>query len=155
MVRSLEEKEKVITYQFLSRSDSELATKTMLLIETVFNIKLRTQLPFVLNHLSDSNNSTVVAVDSNNDVIATASINYLRLPFENLNQGYISYVCCYKNYRRRGITTRLLEMLEQDARNHGCSHIFLDTNKKGRRAAHKMYKKLGFVSKEHFFMKEL
>lgn len=156
MVRSLEEeKGKVINYQFIREMDSPLADKTSKLIKKVFEIPFTAPLPIILKNLGNDLNSTVVAINTCGDVVATATINYLHLPFETNMQGYISYVCCDPEYRRQGITTHLLEMLEQDARNHCCSHIFLDTNKKGRRAAHKMYKKFGFVSKEHFFMKEL
>lgn len=100
---------------------------------------------------------TFIAYDTEVDkVVATATINYLKIPFERDLQGYISYVCCDPEYRRQGITFKLIETLCTEAHIYGCDFVFLDSKKKGRRAAHKLYKKLKFDgNSEKFFIKEL
>ena len=145
----------MIDFKFLRSNDSVYIERATILISRVFGLP-RAIDPFTFrDNLNKQNCSVVVAIDGDtNEVVATATINYIRIPWEYYNQGYISYVCCDEKYRRRGITTYLMNMLINDAKAHCCSCVFLDSNFKKRKAAHKMYKKLGFNDKESkFFIK--
>lgn len=142
----------MVKYKFLEASDVIPIGQTINLVNSVFNVNCSSN-DLRKNIVDNEHCSTIVALNEIGDVVATATINYIQIPFEAYKQGYISYVCCQSNFRRQGITSQLINLLIEDANDEQCSHVFLDTNKKGRRAAHKMYKKLGFESKEDFFIR--
>ena len=53
-----------------------------------------------------------------------------------------------KNYRQQGIGTALLEELEKRAKQKGCSHVILVTEKE-RKGAIRFYESVGFKKGKH------
>ena len=88
-------------------------------------------------------NTTILAID-NEEIIAMGSllINWNPPSFTNLNgrYGYIHTFYTKKEYRSRGIATRILNMLLDNAKENGITNFMLRASKQGELA----YKKVGF-----------
>lgn len=68
---------------------------------------------------------------------------------------YVNYVCVKKEFRGRGVATSLFEKVFEICNDLDVSYLEL-TSKPSRIAAHKLYKKLGFMVRETtVFRKEL
>ena len=91
-----------------------------------------------------SGNQTTVLAFADENVIGCASICYLLLmPTFNHPTGrraYIMNVYTKAEYRRRGIASRMLEILLEDARSRKTTEVSLDATEAGR----PLYRKFGF-----------
>lgn len=95
-----------------------------------------------------------VAIENEN-IVSTAGVCFFRYPpsFRNPSGkiAYITNVYTKDEYRKKGIASRLLELVMEEAVQQGCQFARLHASAQGRR----MYEKIGFVDAEGFMSKRL
>lgn len=81
-------------------------------------------------------------------IVATGAIQFLDMPpcFTNKTgvRGYITNMYTAPEYRGRGIASKMLELLKQEAQNRGVKKMFLGASVLGK----PVYKKFGFKDSE-------
>ncbi len=137
----------------------EIKTTTKEDIETLMNIRL--EMLRIVNCMKDGENfseeliqsarkyflngeqTTVLALD-NEKAIGCASISYITImpTFDHPNgkRAHLMNVYTNKAYRKRGIATKMIQILIDEAKKKGCTEITLDATDMGR----PLYKKVGF-----------
>ena len=66
----------------------------------------------------------------------------------------IESICVTKNYRNKGIGTKILEFIDTLAKDNNCTDIYLDVNNHNENAI-KLYEKLGFIKKQITYSKKV
>ena len=98
---------------------------------------------FFLNHIQDESFIAWIALDEGK-VIATSGLCFYHVPptYENLSgiTAYIMNMYTIPEYRERGIASRLLEYLIEEARSRSCLKVTLNASQMGR----PLYEKYGF-----------
>lgn len=86
----------------------------------------------------------------NNKIIATGSLSFVyKPPYYNCPNGKIGLLSSMyvdNNYRRRGIATKMLDLIVSYARENECSLIHITASKMGEL----LYAKYGFIKKNNF-----
>jgi GNAT superfamily N-acetyltransferase len=107
------------------------------------NLMITANREFLCESLSDGSFAQWVAVE-NQRIIATSSASYYKLPPHmmrpNGKAAYIGNMFTYLEYRNRGIATKLLALIVEEAKNNGCKSIMLGATSMGR----PLYEKFGF-----------
>ena len=103
---------------------------------------------YYIKALSDGSHTAYLAFDG--DVfVGAGGVSYYRVmpTFHNPDgwKAYIMNMYVRPAYRRRGIATRILDLLVKDARDRGISCITLEATDAGR----PLYEKYGFIPMEH------
>lgn len=92
------------------------------------------------------NESTHVFVASSSDIlVATVTLNILPTP--KGVKGYIDEVVTDEEFRGQGISTKLLSLAEEKAKEAGCSYVDLTSSPK-REIAISMYEKRGYERRD-------
>jgi ribosomal protein S18 acetylase RimI-like enzyme len=84
-----------------------------------------------------------LAKDDNKTVASCYICIIPNLAFNGRSIGFIEHVIVDKNYRRKSIGKKIMEMAIEYAKNNNCYKVVLQSGKK-RNEAHKLYEKLGF-----------
>ena len=97
--------------------------------------------------LADGTHTAYLIYDG--DIVAGAGgISYYRVmpTYHNVsgNKAYIMNMYTHPDYRRKGIACHVLQLLTEEAKEKGVSHITLEATKAGRY----LYEKFGFVRME-------
>ncbi len=125
--------------------DSDKNSLDELLLE-VYNSKRRGN--------SNSNNLELVA-RYHNEVVGYLVFNKIYDSVGDFYYGYLNYVCVKEKYRNMGIASSMIEKVFEFCREDNISYIELTSNSK-RLAAHFLYKKLGFSTRDTVvFRKEI
>ncbi|HEX2946749.1 MAG TPA: GNAT family N-acetyltransferase [Clostridia bacterium] len=115
-------------------------TGTMAVDPAVFR---RLTYDYFNKHLSDDSYISWIACDEDR-IVATSGLCFYYAPptYRNLSgtTAYIMNVYTRPEYRKRGIATKLMEYIVQEAKCRGCSKITLNASDMGR----PLYGKLGF-----------
>ena len=86
----------------------------------------------------------------NNEIIATSGLCFYKLPptFSNPSGqiGYVTNMYTLNEYRRRGISSKLLEKIIEEAKSLNYKILRLHSSKDGKN----IYKKYGFIDHEDF-----
>ncbi|MBO6046171.1 MAG: GNAT family N-acetyltransferase [Erysipelotrichaceae bacterium] len=94
-------------------------------------------------------------VEDDDRVIATAAIILYDFPPSFSNQtgrkGYVTNMYTDPDYRRQGIATKLLEMLDEEAKERGIERLWLGASKWGR----SVYEKSGYIATNEWLDKKL
>ena len=94
-----------------------------------------------------------VAENDDGTIIATSAIIFMDFPpsFNNPSgkRGYVANMYTANEYRGRGIAGKLIEKLEEEARERGVEMLFLHASDLGRKA----YIKSGFTETDTFMEK--
>lgn len=77
------------------------------------------------------------------EVVGYLTLHKLHDSVMDFSYFFVNYVCVKKEYRKRGIATRLFEEVFEISLEKGISYIELTSNKE-RVAAHSLYQSLGF-----------
>lgn len=98
---------------------------------------------------------TSIIVMDNNTAIACASMSYYEVmptfSHPTGKRAHLMNVYTAKEYRRRGIAKKLVEMLINDARENHATEISLDSTDSGRA----LYKSLGFIESDECMIMRL
>lgn len=99
-------------------------------------------------YFANEDQTTVLAYDGESPIgCATICYQFLMPTFDHPTgkRAHVMNVYVDKNYRRRGIARKMMELLIEEAKDRGVTEISLDATKKGRL----LYEVMGFeVSKE-------
>lgn len=94
-------------------------------------------------YFEDGNQTTVLALD-NEEVVGSASLSYIWImpTFDHPTgrRAHLMNVYTKSEYRRKGISKRMVELLIDEAKEKGVTEISLDATKMGR----PLYEALGF-----------
>ncbi|MCI8347147.1 MAG: GNAT family N-acetyltransferase [Bacilli bacterium] len=100
-----------------------------------------------------SNKEIVAVVDQH--IVGYAVLNQLYDNIQNINYGYINYVCVLKKFQNQKIATKMFHYIFEICKNERISYLELTSNP-SRVAAHHLYEKLGFIiRKTDVFRKEI
>lgn len=100
-----------------------------------------------------SNKEIVAVVDQ--QIVGYAVLNQLYDNIQNINYGYINYVCVLKKFQNQKIATKMFHYIFEICKNERISYLELTSNP-SRVAAHHLYEKLGFtIRKTDVFRKEI
>lgn len=94
---------------------------------------------------NSSNKEFVAIVD--NKVVGYAVLNQLYDNIQNLNYGYINYVCVLKKFQNKKIATKIFNYIFEICKTEHIAYLELTSNP-SRVAAHHLYEKLGFKVRE-------
>lgn len=126
--------------------DNDLESLNELLNEYEFGFQRR-------GRKHPSNKEIVVIVDKK--VVGYAVLNQLYDNIQNINYGYINYVCVLKKYQNQKIATKMFHFIFEICKKEGISYLELTSNP-SRVVAHHLYEKLGFIiRKTDVFRKEI
>jgi len=104
--------------------------------------------------LTTNGNIELVAV-FNNEIVGYTIINKLYNVIENCYYAHINYVCVLKEYRNKGIASKIFNEVFNICKEESIKYLELTSNS-SRVEAHKLYKNLGFSIREtDVFRKEL
>ena len=88
-------------------------------------------------------------------IVGTCGVCFFQYPpsFSNVTGriAYITNVYTRNEYRKQGIATKLLELINEEIKNKGCKFARLHASSQGK----KLYEKIGFVDAEGFMSKKL
>lgn len=116
-----------------------------ILLNEVYEVKRR-------GFTTDSNIELVAVI--NNKVVGYTIINKLYDVIGNCYYAHVNYVCVLKEYRNKGIATKIFNEVFSICKEDKIKYIELTSNK-SRKEAHKLYKNLGFdIRKTNVFRKE-
>lgn len=116
-----------------------------ILLNEVYEVKRR-------GFTTDSNVELVAVI--NNKVVGYTIINKLYDVIGNCYYAHVNYVCVLKEYRNKGIATKIFNEVFSICKEDKIKYIELTSNK-SRKEAHKLYKNLGFdIRKTNVFRKE-
>lgn len=102
---------------------------------------------------TDDNIELVAVVDS--EVVGYTLINKLYDVIRNCYYAHINYVCVLKEYRNKGIATKIFDEVFSICKKEEIKYLELTSNS-SRVAAHSLYKNLGFNIREtDVFRKEI
>lgn len=102
---------------------------------------------------TDSNIELVAVV--NNKVLGYTIVNKLYDVIGNCYYAHINYVCVLKEYRNKGIATKIFDEIFNICKEEDIKYLELTSNS-SRKEAHKLYNNLGFDIREtNVFRKEL
>lgn len=101
----------------------------------------------VTKSLESSENSEEFVGIKDDEVVGYFILTKMRDIIKNNNWIYVEYVCVDLKYQNMGIGTMMMEFAINYSRDNNYSYIELTSNYK-RKAAHQMYKKLGFSVRE-------
>ena len=108
---------------------------------------------FFLDKMSSGDLIEWVAEDDDGSIIATSAIIFMDFPpsFNNPSgkRGYVANMYTANEYRGRGIAGKLIEKLEEEARERGVEMLFLHASELGRKA----YVRSGFAETDTFMEK--
>jgi ribosomal protein S18 acetylase RimI-like enzyme len=95
----------------------------------------------------ENNNIKYFLAKDNGRIIGSCYICIIpNLTYNGKSIGYIENVIVDKNYRKRGIGKKIMEMAIEYAKENNCYKVVLQSGKK-RVEAHKFYEKIGFNGK--------
>lgn len=139
----------MIEYKVTTNEDIELVMQIrleMLLEVNALSAEYEYDEDFITEssrYFLDGNQTTILALDEG-QVIGCASISYIRVmptfSHPTGKRAHLMNVYTRKDYRRRGISRRMVEMLIAEAREKGATEISLDATEQGR----PLYESLGF-----------
>lgn len=102
------------------------------------------------NHIQDSTFVSYLAID-NDKIIATSGMSFVEKPpyFSNPTGkiGLLSGMYTLKEYRRKGIAKKLLEMVINEAKEYGCGTVYITSSQQGS----SLYENCGFKRNNNFF----
>lgn len=128
---------------------SELMTQREKVILAVFGVQttcvMSETLSYLTNHFEDQ--VTILVYDDDNQIIACGSICFYSLlptPVSPRNKkAYVMNMFTDSTHRRKGIATKILELLITEASIRKISEVGLDASELGR----KVYESYGFVAR--------
>ncbi len=143
----------MIQYRKATRDDIEaiITLRMRLLIEegAAPEVDIRTSLSAYFEEVFDKELLVRVAED-NGQVVATSAVLFQKYPASFSNQqgmrAYITNVYTVPEYRRRGISTKLLDGLVEDIRERGITSVWLWATDEGI----PLYEKYGFEEMKAF-----
>ena len=98
---------------------------------------------FLIDGFENKNIDIIVALD-NHEIIAMGCVNYFCFPPNDWcpsgKTAYIGNMFTCIDYRKRGIATKILNLLVEKAKNRNCERILLNTSEMGK----ELYKNIGF-----------
>ncbi|HYN88847.1 MAG TPA: GNAT family N-acetyltransferase, partial [Ardenticatenaceae bacterium] len=97
--------------------------------------------------LADASHSVYVAVDADGTVIGYCAIHWLPYLFMTGPEGYVSELFVREAGRGRGVGTRLLETVIEEARGRGCRRLQLVNMKHRESYQRGFYPKHGWVER--------
>lgn len=101
-------------------------------------------------HLQDGTFVGWAALD-NDEIIATSGMSFIEKPPYYSNPtgkiGILSSMFTIKEYRRKGVAKKLLEMVINEAKEYGCGTIYIMASQQGAL----LYESCGFKRNENFF----
>ena len=114
------------------------------------SLDLKPNLYKFYNEQLKGNNFTIFGCIDNNKIIATGSLSFVfKPPYYNCPNGKIGLLSSmYVNpsYRRRGIASKMLDLIVEFAKDNECSLIHITASKMGEL----LYTKYGFIKKNNF-----
>lgn len=88
---------------------------------------------------------------SNHKIIAMSGMSYCKKPPYYSNPtgkiGILSSMYTIKEYRRKGIAKRLLELVVNEAKEYGCGTVYITASQQGAL----LYENCGFIRSNNFF----
>ncbi len=97
-----------------------------------------------------SENMIVTVAEEKGEVVATSAVIFQKYPPSFANKlgmrAYITNVYTKPEYRRQGISSRLMDLLVEEAKTRGVRHVWLWATEQGV----PMYKKYGFEDLQNF-----
>jgi len=143
----------MIKYRQADLSDVQALSQmrlSMLCDEVDYSDKLKSLIrnntaQFIENGLTDGSFVSWVAVDGDSDtIVSMGCVNFFSLPPNDWCPGgktaYVGNMYTLPDYRRRGIATRILTHIIDEAKSRSCERILLHSTDIGR----KLYEKFGF-----------
>lgn len=107
------------------------------------DVLYRNNQEYFLSSLNDGTFASWLAVEGEN-IVAASGVAYYTLPpnasCPNGKIAYINNMFTYTQYRKKGIASRLFELIVEEARLFGCTKILLNATDMGR----PIYEKYGF-----------
>lgn len=151
---------KDILYKVTTKEDIELLMNVRLeMLKEVNDLSDSYQYDSVLveesrTYFEEGNQTTILAFDGNT-VVGCASISYIWImpTFSHPTglRAHLMNVYTKKDYRRRGISKKMVEILIEEARTKGVTEISLDSTMMGR----PLYEALGFTANDAGMVLEL
>ncbi len=108
-------------------------------------IKLKKYLEFCL---ADNSHSMYVLEDNNKIILAYISVHWLPYLFLEGPEGFISELFIRDNQRGKGIGTKLLNKVKEEAKERGCSRLSLLNGKNRESYERRFYQKQGFIERD-------
>ena len=104
-------------------------------------------------------NKNIYCVKYDNNLVAYILI---AIREKNINDSKMRYrkilkiesICVTKDYRNKGIGTKILEFIDTLAKTNNCTDIYLDVNNHNKKAI-KLYEKMGFIMKQITYSKKV
>ena len=110
------------------------------LIKDCFNLKVNDN---NIKEIIKSENCKAIIMKNKDELIGTAIIDILNDYIKNQKYYYINYVCIKKEYRGCGYSKKIMEYIEELARQENISYIIL-TSSSQREIANKLYLSLDY-----------
>ena len=102
----------------------------------------------ILSYFSRQDQTTLLAVNDENEVIGCATICYIEImptfSHQSGKRAHLMNVYTNKDYRRQGIAQKMLGQLIEEAKQKGVTEISLDATASGK----PLYESCGFVKNE-------
>ena len=110
------------------------------LIKDCFNLEVNDN---NIKEIVKSENCKAIIMKNKDELIGTAIIDILNDYIKNQKYYYINYVCIKKEYRGCGYSKKIMEYIEELARQENISYIIL-TSSSQREIANKLYLSLDY-----------
>ena len=110
------------------------------LIKDCFNLEVNDN---NIKEIIKSENCKAIIMKNKDELIGTAIIDILNDYIKNQKYYYINYVCIKKEYRGCGYSKKIMEYIEELARQENISYIIL-TSSSQREIANKLYLSLDY-----------
>lgn len=110
------------------------------LIKDCFNLEVNDN---NIKEIIKSENCKAIIMKNKDELIGTAIIDTLNDYIKNQKYYYINYVCIKKEYRECGYSKKIMEYIEELARQENISYIIL-TSSSQREIANKLYLSLDY-----------
>lgn len=110
------------------------------LIKDCFNLEVNDN---NIKEIIKSENCKAIIMKNKDELIGTAIIDTLNDYIKNQKYYYINYVCIKKEYRGCGYSKKIMEYIEEMARQENISYIIL-TSSSQREIANKLYLSLDY-----------
>lgn len=110
------------------------------LIKDCFNLEVNDN---NIKEITKSENCKAIIMKNKDELIGTAIIDTLNDYIKNQKYYYINYVCIKKEYRGCGYSKKIMEYIEELARQENISYIIL-TSSSQREIANKLYLSLDY-----------
>ena len=97
---------------------------------------------------ADNSHSMYVLEDNNEIILAYISVHWMPYLFLEGPEGFISELFIRDNQRGKGIGTKLLNKVKEEAKERGCSRLSLLNGKNRESYERRFYQKQGFIERD-------